>query len=126
MTPSPDTTSLSNTSLLGLGIIAATAAIIVVCFTVITVSMLRNKTVDVTAALQEIFRSERALQLVSVAAIVFALLVLALTNKISEGAIALLASIGGYVLGNLSKPQKSSPNTTQPRENRAADDQENI
>ena len=92
------------------GVIGICAIIIVAlgAFTVIAVVFLREKPDEIHECIEIILGSELALQLLAVSAIVVALLFLGIAGRLTEGAIAILGSVGGYVLGNLSKGARSS------------------
>ncbi len=53
------------------------------------------------STLREIFRQTRFLELTTVLVIIISATYLALTGKMTEGAVSLLSGIAGYVLGGL-------------------------
>jgi hypothetical protein len=61
--------------------------------------------------LNSFFTSTNALQILTVSAVMLTTVFLALSDRLTDGALALLSSVAGYVLGNLQKqPEKSNKN----------------
>ena len=93
----------------GIIIIGAVAAIGLIGVTIVSAVWLRSqKGTDITPALSELLASNRTLQLITVAAVLMGLLFLGMTGKLTDGAIALLSSLGGYVLGALRQPNSGA------------------
>jgi hypothetical protein len=96
------------------GVIGICVVVVVglIAFTVIAVVLLRERPVEVSESLDIILSSERALQLVTVSAIIIVLLFLGIAGRLNDGAIGILGSVGGYVLGNLSKGTRKESKPT--------------
>ena len=74
-----------------------------ILLTIMFVIVFRHKEgKDIVDILKVVLESNRALQLITVGAVILAVVFLALINQINNnGMIALLSGISGYVLGNL-------------------------
>jgi hypothetical protein len=96
------------TILYGMIILAATG--------VLVTALLRVRT-DYGATLRNIFSQTRFLELTTVLAIIVSGTFLALAGALSEGIVALLSGIGGYVLGGLrrSTGKKNESKSTAPQ-----------
>jgi len=92
----------------GWGLLTLAVIIGLICLAIMTVAVVKQRPEAVTNAINALLDSNRALQLVTICAIVMALLFLGLADKLKEGVLALLGTLGGYVLGNLGR-QSSSP-----------------
>jgi hypothetical protein len=106
-TPTPATPESVDPTLALWGIVGICAVVTVglIAFTIISVALVRTQALQVSESLEVILGNERALQLVTVAAIIVALLFLSIAGRLNEGTIGILGSVSGYVLGNLSKKE---------------------
>jgi hypothetical protein len=98
--------------LLGLSILYG---LVIVGVVIVLVTALTRVKVGHSKSLKEIFMQTRFLELTTVLVIIVSGTTLAWSDKLSEGVIALLSGIAGYVLGGLksSKPDEEPSDTTE-------------
>jgi len=73
---------------------------------------IRKNSVATSESIKEFFNGGYALKILTVFAVLITATYLALAGQLSEGAIALLSSISGYVLGTMQGASKSDANSS--------------
>ncbi len=90
------------------GIIAATT--LSICVVIGTVLVIKwNSKVDIeqgAKAIATIYDKLNVLETMTVLTIIASLLLLALTEKLSSGAVSILSGVAGYVLGSLARKER--------------------
>ena len=123
----PLANSDADTFLSALVIIALSLIILVFlgtsCFVAHTTVKNNSKAAEY---LNAFFSSSNALQILTVSSVVVTLMFLALSDSLTEGALALLSSVAGYVLGSLQGSNRIPQNAIQKQPERQKEEENSL
>ena len=87
-------------------------ALALICFTFAVVKIYAGQGQQMRQTVDKLIRDQLILRLFTVLIIALVTAVLALSGALTEGAVALLGSIAGYVLGGIPRRPSDSDNNT--------------
>ncbi len=90
----------------GFSLIIGGLIVFILCWAYVTTKYFKASPSDAVEHTNRFLGSETSVRLATVAAVTFVVCILSLFGSLSEGAIAILSGITGYVLGGLSSPSK--------------------